>query len=258
MQFYPNHRIFLTEDPNPHKRKFRGIGMGSNNPVDYTIEVDGILDVCGARLPNKMSDDFIPFKVTTDVRKYMKMFDMSTHLVLVFDIYGRPRVPSCIEPLTVDMKQAGIACAWGRTGFAIAATGSRKANLHELKSAFLRKDLIIGGKLGKQHEGADAVFRLLIPSMFHKKELEHSITYYTGAVKKNEKITKLLFSLDHQKIKKKLIAVGKTWEYMGFDLDIHGNLTVTLVPADKTLYNRGKFKHDDLKMWLKGAGPIVK
>lgn len=258
MQFYPNHKIFFTSNPNPHKQQFKGIGMGFNNPANYNVEVTSILDVCGAQLPTKLSDEFVPFKVTNDVRKNIKLYDKQTHVALVFDVYGSPRLPTIFETLTVDMKKARVACAWDKTGFAIAASGACKSYVHDLRSAFLRKDIIIGGKTGKSYEGPDSVFRLLIPSMMPKSEIQDSINYYTGAVKKNERVAKLLFSLDHQKIKNKLIATGKTWDHMSFDLDIRGNLTVVLVPADKTLYNRGRFKHDDLKLWLKGAGPIVK
>lgn len=232
-------------------KKFRGISFQSPQSTDELV------NICGASIPATYSDSFVPFKVTNDVSKNIKVTDCGMHSVFVFDYYGKPSVPDELKTLTVEQKSVGIVCVSSDRGFAIAATGPRIAYLSTLLQAFKSKDIVLGGKLGDDCKTTHN-FKLFIASTFSQIQVEESRDFYKGQVIKRGRLEAAMEAAKIHQLQQRLRTSNKNWKKMSFDLNNRGRLLIIVEPVNHNKYKAGTYTTTDLEAWLTDSGPIMK
>lgn len=240
------------------KREFVGFAVDGDTTLENDHVLSYVLDVCGASLPCKQDENFIPFKTTLDVKRRVGLFDIGPHSVLVFSAFGIPKVPEIAKSLTVEQKTKKFICFWDSRTIAVAAMGPNKEVLKDLLRAFNKKDILFGGRFKeRKYEPFLGGFRVLIASKINQSDIETSKEYYIGTVKMNENIMKAKAAEKIDDILIKLSASGKYWKSLKFIMR-KGEVLINIVPSNLELYNHGIFQLPALKLWLKDEGPIIK
>jgi hypothetical protein len=144
-----------------------------------------------------------------------------------------------------------LACAWDERSFGILTTKKYKNYLDELMKAFQNKDVAIG--LGGGHAFKNAGLSIMIISRLPQDYLE-------SLYEKDKDYYELQKTAEKTKIKKVLEKAGKRYYALSPKWADENKKSVKfwLNPIEQHVYNAGWYTVDELKLWAKNKGPVIK
>lgn len=150
----------------------------------------------------------------------------------------------------VDEKSSNIVASWDEKSFAICVINEEKDKLKELYDAFLNKDVVI------MFNSSDNPYANSGLCIFIKSKLPNSFLQNLYDV--DEKQYKLEKEVKKTKIEEKLKKANKKYFSLSPKWNEDGTIIYWLNPYDQRKYNMGWYTLDDLLLWIKDKGPIVK
>lgn len=155
-----------------------------------------------------------------------------------------------------------LVCAWDEKSFGIAAYSDQdKANLREMYEAFKRLDVAFWTNIGVFHTGGGLIFGIVSRIPEENKQ---------AMLDKDLDVKKLKAAAEETGIAKELEEAGKRW----FALSPHWSKSIRgaeegpdktsypvvfwLNPMDQHKYQHGYWTVEQLRLWAKDTGPVMR
>lgn len=148
-----------------------------------------------------------------------------------------------------------LVCAWDESTFGIVAYGKKdRRNVLKLWDAFQQQDVAVWANVGIFHDASGLCFCIpsVLPAVDKKTILESDLDR-----------RRLLAASEATGIERTLRAAGKSWfalspRWTKQSRNTKFEVIYWLNPADQAAYEYGWFTVEDLELWAKDQGPVMK
>jgi len=250
-----------------------GVGLGSDFCAEHEWGTKELQDYFGL----DAALDGLPRRTVTDVPSGLELFEFKTRAnsarnqkafqaLAIFYRYPSSYGKNPLEILQKGELQRhgkeGLSAAWDEKSFALIAYAEEdRKKLKQLWEAFQRKDIAFWPNIGVFHTGTGLTFVMpsLVPQK-HKDAMLESDLDYKLLLKKSEALG----------IETLLKEAGKRWFSLTpkWSKDLKSTkdgevktayeVLYWLNPMEQQRYNSGWYTIEDLKLWAKNEGPVVR
>lgn len=230
---------------------FIGINLSADFCAEHECGISGIKSVLGIPVDNTLPENHgIEGRTITKFSPTSFFFEKGkTHTCLTFERHFD--VPRGWKNRELDSTPKVIASTWSGDDFGIVVENTYAGRLEELFEAFKRLDVAIG--LGPSGPFQNGGLSLIITSRFPKETNE--------ALKAaDEDHRQLLLAAKATGIKEELDRAGKKYYALSprWKDDTKKEVKFWLNPHEQRENESGWYSVADLRLWIKGKGPISK
>jgi hypothetical protein len=229
---------------------FIGINLGADFCAEHEQGIAGIRSTLGIPTDTMLPENQgIKGRTITKFNPASFFFEKGkTHSCLTFDQFGTPRGWKGRE---LDPKTSVLSTAWSEGDFGIVVENTHAEYLKDLFEAFKRLDVAIGLGMGGPFQNGG--LNIIIASRFPKE---------TNEIVKaaDEDHRQMLLAAKATGIEDELKKAGIGYFALSprWKDETKKEIVFWLNPREQRENNYGWFSVADLKLWIKGKGPIPK